>query len=92
MSDDAKEIGDWREKIDSIDQHIVDLINQRLGYAIEIGRVKRATGRQVRDVARERALTERLQSLNDGPMSDEAIADLFARIIAEARILEGGDE
>ena len=92
MSDDAKEIGDWREKIDSIDQHIVDLINQRLGYAIEIGRVKRATGRQVRDVARERALIERLQSLNDGPMSDEAIADLFARIIAEARILEGGDE
>ena len=92
MSDDAKEIGDWREKIDSIDQHIVDLINQRLGYAIEIGRVKRATGRQVRDVARERSLIERLQSLNDGPMSDEAIADLFARIIAEARILEGGDE
>ena len=91
--DDGKDIGDWRARIDEVDDRIVELINERLGYAIEIGRLKRASGRQVRDRARERALIERLQALNAGPLSQEAIVDVFARIMAEARILEGaGDE
>ena len=79
----------WRARIDTIDQILVDLINRRLEFAIEIGRIKRDSGQQVRDVARERALIERLQRHNNGPMSDAAIADLFARIISAARILEG---
>ena len=79
----------WRARIDTIDQVLVDLINRRLEFAIEIGRIKRDSGKQVRDVAREREVIERLQRHNNGPMSDAAIADLFARIISEARILEG---
>jgi chorismate mutase len=79
----------WRARIDTIDQILVDLINRRLEFAIEIGRIKRDSGQQVRDVAREHALIERLQRHNNGPMSDAALADLFARIISEARILEG---
>ena len=91
--DDGKDIDDWRARIDEVDDRIVGLINERLGYAIEIGELKRASGRQIRDRARERALIERLQSLNQGPLSEEAIADVFARIMAEPRILEGrGDE
>jgi chorismate mutase len=83
------DISDWRAKIDTVDQILVDLVNRRLEFAIEIGRIKRNSGQQVRDAARERELIERLQRHNNGPMSDAAIADLFARIIAEARILEG---
>ena len=79
----------WRARIDTIDQILVDLINRRLEFAIQIGRIKRDSGKQVRDVGRERELIERLQRHNNGPMSDAAIADLFARIISEARILEG---
>lgn len=79
----------WRARIDTIDQVLVDLINRRLEFAIEIGRIKRDSGKQVRDVGREREVIERLQRHNNGPMSDAAIADLFARIISEARILEG---
>lgn len=89
---DGKDIDDWRARIDEVDDRIVGLINERLGYAIEIGELKRASGRQIRDRARERALIERLQSLNQGPLSEEAIADVFARIMAEARILEGGGD
>ncbi len=79
----------WRARIDTIDQILVDLINRRLEFAIQIGRIKRDSGKQVRDVGRERELIERLQRHNNGPMSDAAIADLFTRIISEARILEG---
>ena len=89
---EPKDIEDWRARIDEVDDRIVDLINERLGYAIEIGRLKRISGRQVRDRVRERALIERLQALNRGPLSEEAVADVFARIMTEARILEGGGE
>lgn len=89
---EGKDIDDWRARIDEVDDRIVGLINERLGYAIEIGELKRASGRQIRDRARERALIERLQSLNRGPLSEEAIADVFSRIMAEARILEGGGD
>ena len=89
---DGKDIDDWRARIDEVDDRIVELINERLGYAIEIGELKRASGRQVRDRVRERALIERLQALNQGPLSREAIADIFDRIMAEARILEGAGE
>lgn len=83
------DIGDWRARIDTVDQILVDLINRRLGYAIEIGRIKRATGQQVRDMVREREIIESLKRHNRGPVSDEALEELFTRIIAEARVLEG---
>ena len=79
----------WRARIDTIDQVLVDLINRRLEFAIEIGRIKRDSGKQVRDVGREREVSERVQRHNNGPMSDAAIADLFARIIAEAPSVDG---
>jgi chorismate mutase len=89
MADEPMDISDWRARIDTVDQILVDLINRRLEFAIEIGRIKRASGQQVRDAARERELIDRLQRHNNGPMSDAAIEELFTRIIAEARILEG---
>ena len=92
MAEQPMDISDWRARIDTVDQILIDLINRRLEFAIEIGRIKRSTGMQVRDAARERELIERLQRHNNGPMSDAAIEDLFTRIIAEARILEGETE
>ena len=89
---ESTDIEHWRVQIDTVDQILVDLINKRLGFAIEIGRLKRASGQQVRDAGREREIIARLQRYNNGPMGDAAIEDLFTRIIAEARILEGDDQ
>jgi chorismate mutase len=89
MTQKPIDISDWRARIDTVDQILVDLVNRRLEFAIEIGRIKRDSGLQVRDATRERELIDRLQRYNNGPMSDAAISDLFTRIIAEARILEG---
>lgn len=83
------DLTDWRARIDTVDQILVDLINRRLAYAIEIGRLKRAAGQPVRDMAREREIIDSLKRHNRGPLSDAALEELFVRIIAEARILEG---
>ena len=82
------DLSEWRARIDSVDQQLVDLLNQRMLYVLEIGRLKRQHGRPVQDRERERLILERLTSYNQGPLSTQAIEDLFTRIIQEARNLE----
>ena len=61
----------------------------RFRVSQEIGHLKQAKGQQVRDPQREREVIDRLKAYNQGPIGDEAIADLYTRIITEARNLEG---
>ncbi|MCY3761027.1 MAG: chorismate mutase [Gemmatimonadetes bacterium] len=82
------DLSEWRARIDEVDEELVDLINRRLEYAVEIGRIKRAEGLEVRDPQRERDLLQRLREYNQGPLGDSALVDIFTRIIAEARDLE----
>ena len=82
------DLSEWRARIDGVDEELVDLINRRLEYALEIGRIKRAEGLEVRDPQRERDLLQRLREYNQGPLGDSALVDVFTRIITEARDLE----
>ena len=84
------DLSEWRARIDTVDQQLVDLLNQRMLYVLEIGRLKREHGKPVQDLERERAILERLSAYNQGPISTQAIEDLFNRIIQEARHLEEG--
>ena len=78
----------WRARIDTVDQILMELLNRRMEYALEIGKIKRAHGRQVYDAEREKALLDKLKTYNKGPFSDEAIIQIFTCIILEARKLE----
>lgn len=82
------DLSEWRARIDAVDQQLVDLLNQRMLYVLEIGRLKREHGRPVQDRQREQAIIERLSAYNQGPLSTQAIEDLFNRIMQEARNLE----
>lgn len=82
------DIGDWRAKIDEIDEVLVDLLNRRATCALEIGEVKKTLGMKVHAPERERRVLSEVQALNKGPLSNEAIRRLFERIIDESRRLE----
>lgn len=84
------DLSEWRARIDAVDQQLVDLLNQRMLYVLEIGKLKRENGKSVQDLERERAILERLTAYNQGPLSTQAIEDLFTRIMQEARKLEEG--
>ena len=83
------DLSDWRTRIDIIDEMLIDLLNRRMQYAVEAGRIKRANGQQIQDSEREKAIIDSLRAYNQGPLSNEAIVDIFTRIIEEARHLEG---
>lgn len=86
--DNAAEIEDWRKKIDAVDAQLLELVNRRVGFALEIGRLKRQVGLPVYNREREEQIHRNVSRNNKGPLSDEAIMRLFTKIIEETRRLE----
>jgi len=78
-------IDDWRERIDEVDGKILELLNERTRYSLEIGQIKRQANLPVYVPAREKEILERLTRLNQGPLTDAAVRRLFERIIDESR-------
>jgi len=78
----------YREKIDSLDRQIVDLLNQRLGLASEIGQLKRSKGGQIYVAEREDAVLRKVASLNQGPIKNEALQAIYREIMSAAIALE----
>ncbi|BAT71693.1 chorismate mutase/prephenate dehydratase [Thermosulfidibacter takaii ABI70S6] len=76
------EIDQLRREIDSIDEQILELLNKRASLALEIGRIKQASGTPVFVPGREKTIFKRLIEKNMGPFPDEAIKYVYREIIS----------
>lgn len=83
-----EQIDALRRRIDDLDERLVQLLNDRAGCALEIGRIKQALGMEIYQPDREREVLRHVRDLNGGPLDAHAIVRLFERIIDEARRLE----
>jgi len=81
-------IGEWRRRIDLIDDQLMRLLNSRSACAVEIGKIKRALGLPVYSPDREAWILDRVAQENPGPLDSTAIRRVFERIIDESRRLE----
>jgi chorismate mutase/prephenate dehydratase len=81
-------LGPIREKIDALDAQLVDLINQRLALAGEIGRIKRLTGGEIYVPEREDAVLRKICAQNAGPIKTEALRAIYREIMSAAIALE----
>ncbi|PNV79030.1 MAG: prephenate dehydratase [Dictyoglomus turgidum] len=85
MKEDLEKL---RKEIDEIDKKILELINKRASLALEIGRIKKENNISYFDPLREKEILERLEKLNNGPLSSEAIINIFRDIISYIREIE----
>jgi chorismate mutase/prephenate dehydratase len=83
--DPSADISTLRQAIDEIDENIMDLINQRLSLAKQIGDFKKQVGIQITDPERENEIMDRLLEKNNGPMGADGLRNIFGAIIAEGR-------
>jgi chorismate mutase / prephenate dehydratase len=75
-----------RLRIDAIDREIVALLNERAEIALEIGRVKDASGgRAIRDPKRDAEVIERVTSTSAGLFPQPELVALYRRLIAATR-------
>jgi chorismate mutase / prephenate dehydratase len=77
-----------REKIDGLDRQIVELLNQRLTLAAEIGKLKRGVGGQIYVAEREDAVFRKVTELNQGPIKSDALRAIYREIMSAAIALE----
>ncbi len=86
-----KDIRELRQRIDDIDDQILELINQRLLAAREIGEIKNRTGTPVVDSRRESQIYRRLSFLNKGPLKDTALHVIFRALIVAGRGIQNAE-
>lgn len=83
-------LSELRQKIDALDQQILQLINQRAHCALEVARTKQAEGEtgSFYRPDREAQVLRRIKDLNPGPLGDEAVVRLFREVMSACLALE----
>ena len=81
-------LDELREKIDSIDDTLLKLFNERMELVHQVGELKNTTGAPIYRPEREQAILNRLKAQNNGKLTEGAIDALFLELFAVARNLE----
>ena len=84
------DMGDWRDKIDDVDQRLVKLLNERARYVLEIGALKKELKLPVYEPRREAEIFQNIKTWNGGPLDYEAVKRVFERVIDEMRSIQRG--
>jgi chorismate mutase/prephenate dehydratase len=88
VAENEDSIQSERERIDQIDEKILELLNERARAAVEIGRLKEEGKSAVFAASRELDIFERLERRNPGPFPNEAVRTVFREIISVSYSLE----
>ncbi len=83
-----KELGILRERIDAIDNEILELLNKRADVVIAVGKAKEGTDGVFYVPSREKAIYERLTAVNAGPFPNDAVVKVFREIISASLNME----
>ena len=81
-------ISQHRQAIDKLDAQIVNLLNERTRHVLEIGALKLKAGEEIYAPHREQAVLERVDKLNDGPITNESLRAIYREIMSSALSLE----
>jgi len=81
-------LDELRIEIDTIDNKLLELYNERMEYVHQVGALKNTTGAPIYRPEREQAILNRLKKQNSGKLTDEAIDALFIEMFTVARNLE----
>ncbi|PIU83621.1 MAG: prephenate dehydratase, partial [Elusimicrobia bacterium CG06_land_8_20_14_3_00_38_11] len=77
-----------RSKIDKVDEGILKLLNERVKLAIEIGKIKSKKREDIFVPIREKEIISNLKNLNKGPITGEALSDIFREILNVSRSIQ----
>lgn len=81
-----EQLAAYRQQIDSLDQGIVKLIQERARVVEEVGKLKRAARLPVAVPSREQQVIEKAQELaKGGPLPSEAVGRIYQKLVEEMR-------
>lgn len=78
-----------RKQIDNLDEKLIQLLNERVSVALEIGNAKKEQGGEIYVPSREKIVFDRVVALNaDGPLPPEAVRAIYREVMSAALALE----
>ena len=81
-----EQLAAYRKQIDSLDQRIVELFQQRARLVEEVSTIKREAHLPVTVPSREEQVVERAQELaKSGPLPPEAVGRIYQKLVEEMR-------
>ena len=81
-----EQLAAYRHQIDSLDQRIVELIQQRARAVEEVGNIKREAHLPVTVPNREQQVIEKAQEFaKGGPLPAEAVGRIYQKLVEEMR-------
>ena len=81
-------VTDLRQRIDEVDRRILDLLNERVRYVLELAPLKRRNNIPVHEPQREEEVRSKLREQNEGPLSDDAVCRVFEAVMKEMRAVQ----
>lgn len=85
---EAKQLKIIRDKLDVIDDKVLELLNKRMDLVAQVGNIKHKSGGAIYRPEREKEIIDRLSSNNTGLLNKNAIEAIFLEIFAISRNLE----
>lgn len=81
-------IDEARKNIDLLDERLIELLNERMKWVQEIGKIKNKDKSAIYRPEREKWIIEKMTELSKGPLDKRAIEAIFLEIFAAARNIE----
>lgn len=77
-----------RQKIDELDEQIIQALNDRTRHALAIGEIKLAKGEEIYAPHRELAVLDKVCKANPGPVPNESLKAIYREIMSTSLALE----
>jgi len=88
MSKLDRELAAIRAQLDTLDESLVSLMNERAKLVQRVGEAKAKSGIRVYVPDRERQVLDRVQALNRGPLDDRALHHIYRELMSASLVLE----
>ena len=77
-----------RQRIDELDDQLVQLLNERARIVVEIGKLKNKTDKPVYAPDREKEVFARVAEANKGPLPDRCLVAIWRELMSGSFVLE----
>ena len=77
-----------RQRIDELDDQLVQLLNERARVVVEIGKLKNKTDKPVYAPDREKEVFARIAEANKGPLPDRCLVAIWRELMSGSFVLE----
>jgi len=88
MISEEQEINEMRKKIDSLDEELINALNERAKLSYEIRKLKTQANLPIFDEQRENEILTKITLLNNGPLDEDSIKDIYSKILVRMKNFE----